>query len=89
MGFYFVSGIPVTAIQLETVLRFNLDPYRCNKTLQNFKYYSKYFENIWDSCNEKNDMNFTFHFYNERREDEVRYVNKMKNKSVTISLKTI
>ncbi|XP_078336558.1 uncharacterized protein LOC111101078 isoform X3 [Crassostrea virginica] len=62
--------IPVTAIQLETVLRFNLDPYRCNKTLQNFKYYSKYFENIWDSCNEKNDMNFTFHFYNERREDE-------------------
>ena len=33
-------------------------------------------------------MNFTFHFYNERRE-EVRYVNKMKNKSVTITLKTI
>nr|XP_022289072.1 uncharacterized protein LOC111101078 isoform X3 [Crassostrea virginica] len=60
--------IPVTAIQLETVLRFNLDPYRCNKTLQNFKYYSKNLEYIWDSCNKKNDMNFTFHFYNERRE---------------------
>nr|XP_022289559.1 uncharacterized protein LOC111101381 isoform X2 [Crassostrea virginica] len=71
--------VPVTGFQLETVLRYTVDPYQCN-TLRTLNYVGNRLEYAWRYCCGNRNMDFTLHSYYEMRgnqpsKDSYYYVN--------------